>query len=46
VTIATALAVAGCQDQAATATGAQTVPEILQSFTLDFFRQALAAFLL
>ena len=46
VTIATVLAVAGCQDQAATATGAQSVPETLQSFVLDFARQALAAFLL
>jgi len=46
VTIATALAVAGCQDQAATAAGTQSVSETLQSFALDFARQALAALLL
>ena len=46
VTAATVLAVAGCQDGAATGTGAQSVPEMLQAFVLDFARQALAALLL
>jgi len=46
VAAATVLALAGCQAQAATANGAQSVPELLQSFALDFARQVLAAFLL
>jgi hypothetical protein len=42
---ATVLAVTGCQVVVDNGT-AQTVPEILQSFTLDFVRQALAALML
>jgi hypothetical protein len=46
VTAATVLAVVGCQDGAATGTGTQSLPEMVQSFIVDFARQALAAFLL
>ena len=46
LTAAAVLAIAGCQGQAETGAGPQSGPELLQSFALDFARQALAALLL